>query len=109
MPGDRRDHFTAISDVWEIATRIAEVRKSREIDPVLKVLNTCLEEADGDPAVTAEQVKRLTAIHDFTLTMDRWSQQMLRVPPATLMRLIKMGDQVIGLLGLAGKAGGKRR
>src|SRR5207253_3029790 len=31
--GDRRDHFEAETDVWEIASRITAGRKAREIDP----------------------------------------------------------------------------
>src|SRR5678809_1795069 len=31
--GDRRDHFAAEIDIWEIVTRIAKGRKAREIDP----------------------------------------------------------------------------
>src|SRR3954470_3380290 len=31
--GDRRDHFAAETDVWEIVTRIAKGRKAREVDP----------------------------------------------------------------------------
>src|SRR5712691_5255298 len=33
--GDRREHFEAETDLWEIATRIAVVRKEREIDPAV--------------------------------------------------------------------------
>ena len=32
--GDRRDHFEAEGDIWELVTRIAIGRKAREIDPV---------------------------------------------------------------------------
>src|SRR3984893_16513847 len=36
--GDRRDHFEAIKDVWEIFRIVSEERKRREIDPTLNVL-----------------------------------------------------------------------
>src|SRR5215831_17585619 len=32
---DRRDHFEAETDVWEVVTRIAAGRKEREIDPAV--------------------------------------------------------------------------
>src|SRR5687767_4173617 len=35
---DRRDHYEAETDVWEIAARIAAGRKEREIDPALAAL-----------------------------------------------------------------------
>ena len=31
--GDRRDHYAAETDIWEMVTRIAKGRKAREIDP----------------------------------------------------------------------------
>ena len=40
--GDRRDHFEAEGDIWDIVTRIAIGRKAREIDPVIATLKACL-------------------------------------------------------------------
>ena len=36
--GDRRDHFEAETDIWEVFLRIAAGRKEREIDPAIAVL-----------------------------------------------------------------------
>src|ERR1700710_2348421 len=47
--GDRRDHFVALQDVWEIFRVIVEERKKREIDPTLTVLRQCALEAENDP------------------------------------------------------------
>jgi len=33
--GDRRDHYEAETDIWEVAARIAAGRKEREIDPAV--------------------------------------------------------------------------
>lgn len=104
VPGDRRDHFTAEDDVWEMAMRIASVRKERELNPALETLATCLEESRDDSRVSAKQRQRLEALHEFTGSMDRWYGQMLKVPPATLLRMIKMGDKIVGLLGFGKKA-----
>src|SRR3954468_18515714 len=48
MAGDRRDHFVALQDVWEIFRVIMEQRKRREIDPTLTVLRECMLESDED-------------------------------------------------------------
>jgi DNA-binding transcriptional regulator GbsR (MarR family) len=40
--GDRREHFEAEADVWELVSRIAAGRKAREIDPALAVLRSCV-------------------------------------------------------------------
>ncbi|MFB9840748.1 GbsR/MarR family transcriptional regulator [Mucilaginibacter ginsenosidivorans] len=37
--GERKEYFFAEKDVWTIARQVAQERKRRELDPVLKVLN----------------------------------------------------------------------
>lgn len=103
VAGDRRDYFTAETDVWEVAKRIAAVRKAREIDPALETLTYCLAAAKGDAGVSAEQRKRLKDMQDFTATMDRWYGQMQTLPTSTLTKLIGMGDRVVGLLNIGRK------
>lgn len=103
LPGDRRDHFEAETDVWEIAKRVAAERKAREIDPALETLNYCLQVARDEGDISPEQQARLENMQMFTATMDRWYTQMQSVPTPTLMRLIKLGDKVVSLLGLAGR------
>ena len=103
VAGDRRDFFTAETDVWEVAKRIAAVRKAREIDPALDSLTYCLKVADGDDRVSHEQRKRLQDMADFTATMDRWYGQMQTLPTSTLSKLIGMGDRVVGLLNIGRK------
>jgi DNA-binding transcriptional regulator GbsR (MarR family) len=39
--GDRRDYYESIGDVWEMFTLLAQQRKRREIDPVLRTLQHC--------------------------------------------------------------------
>ena len=103
VAGDRRDYFTAETDVWEVAKRIAAVRKAREIDPALETLTYCLKVAEGDSGVSDEQRKRLQDMQDFTATMDRWYGQMQTLPTSTLTKLIGMGDRVVGLLNIGRK------
>ena len=106
--GDRRDHYEAEADLWQILTRIAKGRKEREIDPMVAAMRPILEAAEGDPRVSKVALARLNEMNSFVATLDGWFGQMLTVPPSTLMALIKMGTRVIGLLGLGrGKAEGK--
>lgn len=108
LPGERKDHFEAVTDVWELATRIAAVRKEKEVDPALATLNQCIEEGQGDKRVSQEQLKRLENMREFTATMDRWYSQMITIPPNTLWKLVRMGDGVVGLLGFGKKKKGDR-
>ena len=46
--GDRRDHFEAETDIWEVFLRIAAGRKEREIDPA----SPCCAPAPPMPSAT---------------------------------------------------------
>ena len=92
--GDRRDHFEAESDIWELVTRIAIARKAREIDPVMNMLRTALSEAESDRRVGNETRKRLAEMLDFTSSADRWFQQILGLPRGKLKTLMKLGGKV---------------
>ncbi|HIP79314.1 MAG TPA: MarR family transcriptional regulator [Kiloniellaceae bacterium] len=98
MPGDRRDHFQAEADIWEIVTHISQVRKEREIDPAAQVLRRCLEDAEGDPRVSPLAMKRLAAMMEFIEMVDRWYGQMIRLPKTQAMTLLKMGNRIVGYL-----------
>jgi DNA-binding transcriptional regulator GbsR (MarR family) len=100
IKGDRREHFEAEADVWEMATRIAAVRKEREIDPALAALRGCLADAERDPKVHPTAAKRLKDMLAFVESMDRWYTQMLTVPKPQLSSLIRLGSRIIGLLPL---------
>src|SRR3954447_19922412 len=38
VSGDRRDHFVAEIDLWELLMRISAERKRREVDPTIELL-----------------------------------------------------------------------
>jgi DNA-binding transcriptional regulator GbsR (MarR family) len=98
--GDRRDHFEAETDLWEMLTRIAQGRKEREVDPAAAALRACRAEADGDPRVSPTAKKRLAEMDDFVSALSRWYDQMLDVPPQKLMALVRMGSRIANLVGL---------
>jgi len=96
--GDRRDHFEAEGDVWEMATKIVAMRKAREIDPTVMVLRDCLIEAQRDPHVNPSAVRRLAELQELVDTLNGWYEQMSVVPKATLLPLIRMGSKAVELL-----------
>ena len=49
--GDRRDHYEAEADLWQIMARIVQGRKEREIDPAVAAIKDVLKAADGDPTI----------------------------------------------------------
>jgi DNA-binding transcriptional regulator GbsR (MarR family) len=94
MLGDRRDHYAAETDIWEMVTRIAKGRKAREVDPAEAALKLATAEADADAQVSPVARQRLHAMLDFVTTMSRWHDEMIRMPKSTLMTFIKMGSKV---------------
>jgi len=106
VAGDRRDHYEAETDLWQMATRIAQGRKEREIDPAVAALHDVMALAVKDRNISAVVQGRLAAMHEFISTMDGWYGQMLKVAPATLMTLVKLGTRVVTLLKFLGRKGG---
>ena len=100
VKGDRRDHFEAETDLWEIAMRIAAVRKERELDPAVDALKACVADAERDPKLHPVAGKRLKDMLGFVEMMDRWYAQMLTVPKPRLAALIRLGTRIVSLLPL---------
>jgi DNA-binding transcriptional regulator GbsR (MarR family) len=107
VKGDRRDHFEAETDLWEIVTRIAAGRKERELDPAVAALQACVRDAEGDRTIHPVARKRLKEMLDFVETMDRWYGQMITVPKPKIAALIRLGARIVRLLSI-GKPGGAR-
>ena len=98
IKGDRREHFEAESDPWEIFARIAMGRKEREIDPAIAALRDCAAEVDGDSKVHPVAMARLKALLEFVDTMDRWAGQMKNVPRSQIAALVRLGTKIVNLL-----------
>jgi DNA-binding transcriptional regulator GbsR (MarR family) len=98
--GDRRDHYEAEADLWQMASRIAQGRKEREIDPIFAALQEVAGAAKADASISPTVRARLDAMQGFVKTIDDWYFQMMAVPPAKLMALMKMGSKVVRFLGL---------
>ena len=97
--GDRRDHFQALQDVWEIFRVILEERKRREIDPTLTVLRECAIEGEEDAGLDAATLARMQVVLEFLEMLSASFQDYQHLPPQTLQRFLKMGGKVARFLG----------
>jgi DNA-binding transcriptional regulator GbsR (MarR family) len=104
LRGDRRDHFEAETDPWEIFARIAAGRKEREIDPAIAALRACQAAVVADAKIHPVAQARLHTLLDFVDTMDRWYGQMRAVPRPQIAALVRLGARIVNLLSL-----GKRK
>jgi DNA-binding transcriptional regulator GbsR (MarR family) len=103
VKADRRDHFEAETDIWEIFARIAAGRKEREIDPAIVALRSCVADAEADRAVHPVARARLKTMLEFTETVERWYAQMAKVPRPKLLALLRLGSRIVNLLPSARK------
>ena len=102
IPGERREHYEAETDVWEMGIRIAQGRKEREIDPATTALRTCVAQAESEGSMDPVVLKRMQDMQDLLNTADTWYQDMLTIPRPKLIMLMKMGRRVASLLKLTG-------
>ncbi|MGK5078154.1 GbsR/MarR family transcriptional regulator [Janthinobacterium sp. HLX7-2] len=96
--GDRRDHFVALQDVWEIFRVIMEERKRREIDPTLTVLRECAIEGEHDAAIDPATLARMGEVLAFLEMLSSTYSDYKNLPPATLQRMLSMGGKVAKFL-----------
>ena len=99
--GDRRDHFEALHDTWEILTTIVEQRKRREIDPTLTMLRECMIDAENDPQTPRAVKERIAGMLGFMERLAKWYEQVRGLPRTTLVGLMNMGAKVSKVLGKA--------
>jgi DNA-binding transcriptional regulator GbsR (MarR family) len=102
LPGDRKEYFTANGNIWELATRVLEERRKRELDPTLSLLRTLLMNAkDGDQEDHAQQ--QMSEIHDLLEMLSTWSVDLQKLNPDNLRSLMKLGAGVSKVLDFKGK------
>jgi DNA-binding transcriptional regulator GbsR (MarR family) len=95
--GDRRDHFEAGTDIWELARTVVRERKAREIAPTMQMLDALL----NDPELMIDGVDRAKRIQDMLAmlrTLTAWSDEMLRLDTETLAKVLHLGAKVQKLI-----------
>jgi len=67
IAGDRKDYYVAEKDIWKWAVKIAMMRKQKEIEPVMSVLEELKNEAKKDKTDDGKEFyKMVNDIHSFT-------------------------------------------
>ena len=96
--GDRRDHFAATNDTWDMLMIIMEERKRREIDPTLSLLRQCSLEMEQDSDTPKEVKAKINNMLTFVTTLTDWFADVKGLPKSTLITLMKLGSKVTKLL-----------
>lgn len=70
--GERRDYFVGEKDVWKIAKQVAKIRKAKELDPILKLLE---ELKNIEPQPKNEEMKQFQKlvkdVHRLAVNVER--------------------------------------
>jgi len=92
VAGDRKEYFIAEKDVWKWALKIGNVRKQRELNPVLDLLKDLSENSEG--AKTPEEkefAKQVKELNVFTHQLGSMADKVFTTPGgALLFKMLKM-------------------
>lgn len=99
MLGERKDHFSTQSDVWEMLLAVLDERKKREMDPTLAVLRECVLESSTNGNTDKHTHERLTELLNLVEALGGWYGQVRMLPRPMLIRFLKMGSRLKKLLG----------
>lgn len=98
VEGDRRDHFVAETDLWDMLMKISAERKRRELDPTIQLLGELANSLDGRDNVPPHVRERIGRMHDFIGTLTSWYADVRNLPKPTLVRLMKLGRGIARFL-----------
>ncbi|MDP5031691.1 MAG: GbsR/MarR family transcriptional regulator [Paraglaciecola sp.] len=101
-PGDRKEYFQANGSIWDMANRVFEERRKREMDPTLSLLrDILLDEPANQQEVHAQQ--KFQEVHDLLEGITKWSSELQRLSPEKLNALMKLGSGVGKVLDIKDK------
>ncbi len=93
MLGDRRDYFITSKDVWELFRTVVRERKEREFDPTTHMLQALVTQPSfGKEAPDAQ--KRVRETLKLMEALGSWSDEMLKLQPTTLEKVLRMGASI---------------
>ncbi len=96
-PQDRRDYFTTPEDVWQIFKTLIEEKRRREVEPTLSMLRDTLLVKPEDKEEQYAQ-ERIHEMHELIDLASNWFDDVQKLSPETLAKLMKLGSKVNRLL-----------
>lgn len=92
VAGDRKEYFIAEKDVWKWALKIGNVRKQRELNPVLDLLKDISENSDKPKTEEEKEfLKQIKELNTFTQQLGTLADKVFLTPGgAMLFKMLKM-------------------
>ncbi len=70
VPGERKEYFKSEKDIWALARQVAQERRKRELEPILKVLRSVNEVQTDGTDETKEFKKMVKELKNFAEKSD---------------------------------------
>lgn len=100
--GDRKDYYHTKGSIWDMANKVFEERRKREIDPTLSLLRDNLMDEPANPQEAFAQSK-IQEIHDLLENITKWTESLQALSPEQLNGLMKLGSGVSKVIDLKHK------
>jgi DNA-binding transcriptional regulator GbsR (MarR family) len=97
QPGDRKEYYSLAGDTWDMALRVVEERRKRELDPTLATLENLLESSVDSQEDEYAQSK-MRQVQEILQLLSSWSRDLQALSPENLQRLMQLGAGVCKLL-----------
>jgi DNA-binding transcriptional regulator GbsR (MarR family) len=91
--GDRRDTFTSIQDMFDLASVVVEGRREREFAPTIAALRDVAVEAESDATPAAVKARMKETLETMQM-FDDWYRDMSRLPRGVQLAMLKLGAKL---------------
>jgi DNA-binding transcriptional regulator GbsR (MarR family) len=91
--GDRRDTFTSVQDMFDLASVVVEGRREREFAPTIAALRDVAVEAESDATPAAVKARMKETLETMQM-FDDWYRDMSRLPRGVQMAMLKLGAKL---------------
>jgi len=95
--GDRREYFETPKDIWEVFRTLAVEKRRREVEPTLNFLRGALLVDASEEGERYAQA-RMRSMYDLIELSSTWFDDVQKLSPETLERLMRMGSRVARVL-----------
>jgi DNA-binding transcriptional regulator GbsR (MarR family) len=91
--GDRRDTFTSVQDMFDLASVVVEGRREREFAPTIAALRDVAVEAEADATPAAVRTRMKETLETMQM-FDDWYRDMSRLPRGVQLAMLKLGAKL---------------
>jgi DNA-binding transcriptional regulator GbsR (MarR family) len=97
--GDRRDHFEAEQDVWEMFRILIIERRKRELEPTMSFLRDSVLQASEPRSTSVDlvdkaEVKKMQSILEFLEILTDCAHEMQKISPPNLRKMMRSGPKL---------------